>query len=72
MITVKTLIIGIAIIVVSIIIGAIFNNPYPCTESCCGCESLFEMFADTWNDYVAIIGILFGLIFIVYTGREEF
>jgi hypothetical protein len=57
----KNLVIGLFIIVASIIIGIVFRNPYPCSTSGCGCNSVFEMFADSWSDYTLLFGCILGL-----------
>jgi hypothetical protein len=58
---VKDTFIGLFIITMSCILGFVFRNPYPCSMSGCGCSSVSEMFADSWSDYIACIGSVFGL-----------
>ena len=56
-----TVIVGIAIICISAFIGFYFNNPYPCSASCCGCSSMNEYFQYSWSTFVSALGICFGI-----------
>ena len=58
-------IIGIGIILISSYVGYAFHNPFPCTTSCCGCSSTYEMLQDTWAQYFLIVGLIIGMVFLV-------
>lgn len=45
-----------------IIVSFVFNNPYPCTLRGCGCESVWEMLADTWPDMYMIVSVLVAVL----------
>lgn len=59
-------ILGVIIVALSFFVGFYFKNPYPCSISCCGCESIIKMLADTWSDYFMSFGVLFGIGLIVF------
>ena len=56
--------IGTAIIIVSIVIGLVFYNSSPCSESCIGCGSWVEQITDMWSYYVMLMFLFVGLIII--------
>lgn len=55
---------GMASAVILIIIGVIliptFSVAYPCSMSCVGCESIWELLHDTWAEVTGLLLILFG------------
>lgn len=61
-----SVIIGTAIICISILIAVYFRNPHPCSESCIGCSSASQLFQDAWSSYVGTFGVIFGFAYIFY------
>jgi hypothetical protein len=48
-------------IIILLFINKYFSNPYPCTASCIGCESMREMISDNWISWISAFGILISL-----------
>ena len=68
----KIKLIGLLIMSVSIVIGFVFRNPYPCSISGIGCSSIWEMFSDTWSDWISFIGVILGSWLIMSEGIYNF
>ena len=70
MILFRNLIIFILIIILSLSILILFNNPYPCMTSGCGCENIWEALNDSWASIVSISLFVYGLIWFIYNHQE--
>lgn len=54
-------IIGLLVAIVSAVIGNVFSNPYPCSVSGIGCESVWESLSDNVVSYLSLFGVIAGI-----------